>query len=73
MLEKHDKAIEDADYVAKELDPKFSKAYYRKGVSYMKMGKPEKAVMELQQALKLEPDSELYKNELSAAKQAAKK
>ncbi len=73
MLGKHDKAIDDADTVIREIDPKNSKAYFRKGLSLVKLGKHDKAVVELQQAVKLEPENDLYNNELNAAKEAAKK
>ena len=73
MLGNHEKAIEDADSVIKDLDSKNAKSYFRKGLSLAKLGKHDKAVIEILKALSIEPDSELYKNELNAAKDAAKK
>ena len=64
-LNKHDKAIEDADYVVTTIDPKNAKAFFRKGLSLAKVGKTQEAIVELQKAVKLEPGTELYSNELA--------
>jgi tetratricopeptide (TPR) repeat protein len=72
-LGEHDKAIEDADYVISNVDPKNSKAYFRKGLSLAKLGKNDKAFIELAQACKLEPTNDLYSNELKNIKEAMKK
>jgi len=71
MLEQHEKAIADADVVIKELDSKNSKAYFRKGLSLARLGRNGKAIVELQQALKLEPSNDLYAKELSALKKSS--
>eukprot|EP00826_Nyctotherus_ovalis_P026661 TRINITY_DN2080_c0_g2_i3.p1 TRINITY_DN2080_c0_g2~~TRINITY_DN2080_c0_g2_i3.p1 ORF type:complete len:146 (+),score=48.78 TRINITY_DN2080_c0_g2_i3:48-440(+) len=71
MLERHENAIADADAVIKNLDPKNAKAYFRKGLSLGKLGKHGKAIVELQQAAKLEPSNDLYTKELNAAKKAS--
>ena len=69
-LNQHDKAIEDADYVATNLDPKNAKAFFRKGLSLAKMGKTQDAIAELQRAVKLEPGNELYTNELASLRKS---
>lgn len=73
MLEQHEQAIQDADAVIKDLDPKNAKAFFRKGLSLKKLGKNAKAIIELQQAVKLEPGNDLYINELKAARENARK
>lgn len=70
MLEKHDNSIADADVVINTLDPKNAKAYFRKGLSLAKMGKNGKAIVELQQAVKLDPLNDLYMKELNALKKS---
>lgn len=61
-------AIEDSEYVISNLDPKNAKAFFRKGMSLVRMGQQAKAIEALQQAVKLEPATELYSNELANAK-----
>ena len=73
MLSKHEKSIEDADNVLKDIDQKNAKAFFRKGLSLGKLGKHDKAAIELQLAVKFEPGNDLYANELNSAKEAAKK
>lgn len=73
MQDKHEKAIEDADTVIKNLDPKNGKAYFRKGLSLKKLGNHGKAIIELQQAVKLEPSNDLYAKELEEARNAGRK
>ncbi len=68
QLGKFDKSVEDADYVITALDTKNSKGYFRRGMAYAKMGKKDKAVADLREAMKLEPENELYANELSTIK-----
>lgn len=68
MMDIHDKSVQDADTVIKDLDPKNAKAYFRKGLALQKLGKQKEAIKELQQAAKLEPSNDLYNNELKEAK-----
>ena len=68
LLDIHDKSVQDADTVIKDLDPKNAKAYFRKGLALQKLGKQKEAIKELQQAVKLEPSNDLYANELKEAK-----
>ena len=72
-INEHEKAIEDADYVISNIDPKNAKAYFRKGVSLSKLGKNDKAIVELLQASKLEPGNDLYAKELKSLREAMKK
>lgn len=71
MLKNHENAIADADAVIRDLDPKNAKAYFRKGLSLAKLGKNGKAIVELQQAIKLEPSNDLYIKELNALKKSS--
>jgi Flp pilus assembly protein TadD len=73
MQNEHPKAIEDADFVTQKLDPKNSKAFYRKGMSLIKLGKNDEAMKALQQASNFEPQNELYTNELKNLKELSKK
>jgi len=70
-LEKHENAIADADAVIRDLDPKNAKAYFRKGLSLAQLGKFGKAIVELQQAVKLEPSNDLFAKELSALRKSS--
>jgi peptidyl-prolyl isomerase D len=67
-LNQHAQAVEDADYVISYYDPKNAKAFFRKGLSLAKLGQTDKAIKELTQASKIEPDNELYANELKNLK-----
>ena len=62
QLLKYKKVVEDG-LKAAQLDPKFSKAYLRAGQGYLQMGKTREAREQFDLALKLEPNSDLYKRE----------
>lgn len=54
-LEEYGSAIQDATR-AIEIDPKYSKGYYRRGAAYLAMGKFKEALKDLQQVKKLSPN-----------------
>lgn len=50
-------------------DPNYSKAYGRLGLAYSKMNKNEQALEAYQSALRIEPDNQDYKNNMSVTQQ----
>ncbi|XP_047951981.1 serine/threonine-protein phosphatase 5-like [Salvia hispanica] len=54
-LEEYGSAIQDASS-AIEIDPKYSKGYYRRGAAYMAMGKFKEALKDFQQVKRLCPN-----------------
>ncbi|KAK3736600.1 hypothetical protein QZH41_006361 [Actinostola sp. cb2023] len=62
-LAEHQKAVDDCKRALK-LDPKYSKAYGRMGLSYQNMNDLPKAQESYQKAIELEPENVFYKNNL---------
>ncbi|XXG67606.1 hypothetical protein AAC387_Pa06g0910 [Persea americana] len=54
-LEEYGSAIQDATK-AIEIDPKYSKGYYRRGAAYLAMGKLKEALKDFQQVKKISPN-----------------
>ncbi|KAL9937492.1 hypothetical protein V8E36_003901 [Tilletia maclaganii] len=64
-LEQHGLAIEDASK-AIELDPKFSKAYFRRASGYLAILKPKQALPDLKKVVQLEPKNASVRVQLEA-------
>jgi DnaJ family protein C protein 7 len=62
QLKQYKEAVDDA-LKATELDPKFTKGYYRAGQAYLQMGKMFEAKMQLQKALQLSPNDKAIAQE----------
>ncbi|GMG98495.1 hypothetical protein Nepgr_000335 [Nepenthes gracilis] len=54
-LEEYGSAVQDASK-AIEIDPKYSKGYYRRGAAYLSMGKFKEALKDFQQVKKIRPN-----------------
>ncbi len=64
---RHIEVIADASFVINKIDAKNSKAYFRRGVARTKVGDWEKALADLEQANKLDPENSVVKEELKTA------
>ncbi|KAE8214668.1 hypothetical protein CF327_g1949 [Tilletia walkeri] len=64
-LEQHGLAIEDASK-AIELDPKFSKAYFRRASGYLAILKPKNALPDLRRVTQLEPGNKSVRAQLDS-------
>ncbi|RXK36678.1 protein phosphatase 5 [Tremella mesenterica] len=64
-LEEHGAAIADATK-AVALNPKYVKAYYRRGTSYLAIMRPTQAVPDFKKALSLEPGNKDIREQLNA-------
>ncbi|KAE8224631.1 hypothetical protein CF319_g2515 [Tilletia indica] len=67
QIQQHDKAIEDAS-MAKELDPKFARAYSRLGHALFSAGRFQEAVDAYETGLAIDPSNQVMKNGLEASK-----
>lgn len=59
----------DDCHMSLRYDPNYSKAYGRLGLAYSKMNKHEQALDAYQNALRLEPENQDYKNNMSVSQQ----
>lgn len=64
MLNRHKEVVEDTTFVIARIDPKNPKAYHRRGVALSKLEDNEKALIDLQQASSLDPNSDSTKGEM---------
>lgn len=67
-LKKYQKCIQDCDETL-NLDPKFTKAWLRKGRSCFRLGRPEEARSCLEKAIELDPKDKAIKEELTSITQ----
>nr|XP_010915451.1 serine/threonine-protein phosphatase 5 [Elaeis guineensis] len=71
-LEEYGSAIQDATK-AVELDPKYSKGYYRRGAAYLAMGKFKEALKDFQQVKKICPNDPDATKKLKECEKAVQK
>lgn len=64
-MEEHGGAIADASK-ALQLNPAYSKAYYRRGLSYLSILRPTDAVPDFKKALEIEPGNKAVREQLNA-------
>ncbi len=63
-LGRHLDVVDDAGFVISRIDPKSAKAYYRRGVALSHLADHERALVDLEQACKLDPANAAVKKEL---------
>lgn len=63
-LEEYGAAILDASK-AVQIDPTYTKAYYRRGVSSLAVLRPKDAVVDFKKALEIEPHNRLIREQLN--------
>ncbi|XP_021898369.1 serine/threonine-protein phosphatase 5-like isoform X2 [Carica papaya] len=71
-LEEYGSAIQDASK-AIEIDPKYSKGYYRRGAAYLAMGKFKEALKDFQQVKKICPNDPDASKKLKECEKAVMK
>lgn len=71
-LEEYGSAIQDATK-AVEIDPKYTKGYYRRGAAYLAMGKFKEALKDFQQVKKIHPNDPDATKKLKEAEKAVQK
>lgn len=71
-LEEYGSAIQDATK-AVEIDPKYTKGYYRRGAAYLAMGKFKEALKDFQQVKKICPNDPDATKKLKEAEKAVQK
>ncbi|CAM8949837.1 unnamed protein product [Rhodiola kirilowii] len=71
-LEEYGSAVQDATK-AIEIDPKYSKGYYRRGAAYLAMGKFKEALKDFQQVKRLSPNDPYAAKKLKECEKAVMK
>lgn len=67
MLNKFTEVIDDTTFVLNRIDPQNAKALYRRGVALSNQHDYEKAIVDLEKAIKIDPNNNLIKEELNIA------
>ncbi|KIM69153.1 hypothetical protein SCLCIDRAFT_103767, partial [Scleroderma citrinum Foug A] len=71
-LEEYGFALADASK-AIEIDPKYTKAYYRRATCYLQIAKPHIAIADFKKVLAFEPKNETVRAQLTATQKLVRK